>query len=269
MIVLLSPAKTLDFDNDPSFADPELIDSVRDPDFLDQTEQLAEILKPMTPPRLAETLNVSAKLAELNHRRFQDFEVPLPAADCRPAAYAFRGDVYRGLNVDRWTAAQTRYANDHLRILSGFYGVLRPLDRMLPYRLEMGTRLTSDLTPSGLPTFWRSRVTESIAESIAATGSKFVLNLASKEYFAAVDADRLGVPVVTPAFKQRRDGKLRHITLFAKVARGSMAAWVIKTKAKTTRKLQKFDCDGYRYDSDHSTATEPVYWRDDVPTADR
>ena len=205
-------------------------------------------------------MGISAKLSELNHQRFQDWEAPHLKIGSKAAVFAFQGDVYRGLKASDWTTKQVMYAQDHLRILSGLYGVLRPLDKILPYRLEMGTSLK---TPSGkdLYAFWGTQVAEHLRKQLQSSKSKFLLNLASQEYFKVVDQETLDWPVISPAFKEFKNGKYKIISIFAKLARGEMATWVIKNKVKTIKKLTQFSEDGYRYDADQSTDEVPVFVR--------
>ncbi len=254
MLTLLSPAKTLDFES------PLEVKKASDAALLDDAAELAEVLKTYSPTKLRELMHVSEKLAELNVQRFQDWEKPNADNGSRPALFAFQGDVYQGFKATELTEKQLLYAQDHLRILSGLYGVLRPLDRMLPYRLEMGTLLKTE-RGKDLYQFWGQRITDRIAAQLQVTKSKFLLNLASQEYFRSVRAETLNCPVITPAFKDMKNGKYKMITFFAKQARGVMAAWVMKQRVKTTRKLTRFAEEGYRYDAASSTETEPVFLR--------
>jgi cytoplasmic iron level regulating protein YaaA (DUF328/UPF0246 family) len=254
MLTILSPAKTLDFQSEPT------TDVQTTPEFLRESAALVDVLKTLTPKQLGALMGISDSLAELNHQRYQDWQQPMPEVATKQAVLAFKGDVYRGLEADQWTEKQLLYAQDHLRILSGLYGVLRPLDQMLPYRLEMGTALE---TPRGkdLYAFWGGRITEALNRQLGATGSKVLLNLASGEYFRAVRPDEVEASVVSPVFKDKTKGKYRVVAVYAKKARGQMASWVIRNRVKTTRKLQRYDIDGYRYDESASTETEPVFLR--------
>lgn len=259
MLILLSPAKTLDFDSSPKRKRTTV------PRLMDQTAELAQVLKVFSPSELGALMGVSDKLAQLNFDRFQDFEIPMPKAGTRPAIDAFQGDVYTGLQAESFTDKQIDYAQSHLRILSGLYGVLRPLDRMLPYRLEMGTRLK---TPYGkdLYAFWGDHLQKLLQKDLNAAGGKTVLNLASKEYWRSARMEGLresnsGLQIVAPVFKERRGGELKQITLFAKQARGLMAAWAIRQKAKTPAKLTRFDAEGYQYVPDLSSPERPLFVR--------
>ena len=259
MLILLSPAKTIDVDRTPSVA------TDRQPRWLERSSELADALRPLSVTQLKALMKVSEKLAELNRGRWADWERPIPSAGSAPAVFAFRGDVYRGLDADGWTPAQIRYADEHLRILSGLHGVLRPLDRILPYRLEMGTKLSSDavagLDAKTLYDFWDGTIAHSLVDDLTRTKSRYVLNLASKEYSDAAKLKDVPVEVVSPTFEEVKNGKPKMVTLFAKVARGTMASWVIRNKVRTPRKLRTFAEDGYRLDDDRSTDTRPVFVR--------
>lgn len=254
MLVVISPAKTLDFQTEPP------LDSSSQPRLIGQTAELIKKLKTLSPKRIGALMAISDDLASLNHQRFQDFEIPHPGVGTRPALYAFQGDVYRGLRAADLTKKQVQYANDHLRMLSGLYGVLRPLDAMLPYRLEMGTSL-----PIGkhkqLYDFWGDQITDVIRQDIEQSNSKILLNLASKEYFKAVREKNLETQVVSPAFKEMKNGEPKIITVYAKTARGVMANWVMRNKVRTIEKLKQFADDGYQFSAAHSTQGVPVFLR--------
>ncbi|MEM6363278.1 MAG: peroxide stress protein YaaA [Planctomycetota bacterium] len=254
MLTLISPAKTLDFESElPATGTSRC-------DFLPQSETLIGQLKQLRPSEIASLMNVSEAIAELNHDRFQDWERPSKRNGARPALFAFQGDVYRGFKADELSIKQLDYAQTHLRILSGLYGMLRPMDLILPYRLEMGTKFA---TPGAkdLIAFWGDRLTNAVNAQLASSHSKLILNLASKEYFRSVDSRQLSAPVITPAFKEVKNGKAKMITVFAKMARGSMASWVMRKKARTLKKLYQFNDDGYRYDESLSSQWSPVFVR--------
>jgi cytoplasmic iron level regulating protein YaaA (DUF328/UPF0246 family) len=254
MIIVLSPAKTLDFET------PSPIDKTTRPALMKDASILADLCKQQSPEGLRQLMGISEKLAELNHQRFSDWESPHPKQGSKAALFAFQGDVYRGLKSTEWTTKQIEYSQDHLRVLSGLYGLLRPLDRMLPYRLEMGTSLSNE-RGKDLYAFWGGKIAKELKKQIEATKSKCLLNLASQEYFKSIDQSVLGAPIVSPAFKEWKDGKYKIIAIFAKLARGTMASWVVKNKVKTVNKLAQFGEDGYRYDADSSTPTVPVFVR--------
>ncbi|MEM9825970.1 MAG: peroxide stress protein YaaA [Planctomycetota bacterium] len=254
MIVVLSPAKTLDFESEPKHP------AISDPPFPKLTAALAQTLRGYSAERLGDLMHINEQLADLNRQRFQTFEIPTEAEDARSAIDAFQGDVYRGLQAAKWTTKQAAYAHDHLRILSGLYGVLRPLDRILPYRLEMGTRLKTR-RGKNLYEFWGSHLDREIADAIQQSGSQYLLNLASVEYFKVIDPKSQDVPVLAPKFCELRKGKPVSITVFNKMARGSMASWVIRKKVRSESKLRDFAEDGYAYSEEHSQPGKPMFLR--------
>ncbi|PAY15587.1 hypothetical protein CKO51_31170 [Rhodopirellula sp. SM50] len=254
MLIVLSPAKTLDYDSRPK------VPARTTPEWLAESEKLVDLLKKKTPKQIQTLMGVSENLAELNHGRYQDWQLPMPEAASRPAVLAFKGDVYLGLEADQMTEKQLLYAQDHLRILSGLYGVLRPLDSMLAYRLEMGTALKAR-RGKDLYAFWGTRITQSINEQLDATDSRYLLNLASNEYFRSIQKKSVQAEIIAPVFKDQSNGKYRVISYFAKKARGTMASWVIRNKVKTPTKLVKFAEDGYRYDAESSSDAAPVFLR--------
>ncbi len=254
MLIVLSPAKTLDFDSEPP------VSHATNPELIADSQELIGLLKQQTPGDLRNLMGISESLAELNHARFQDWCVPHPQPGAKQAIFAFQGDVYQGLQADTFTDKQLERAQVQLRILSGLYGVLRPFDRILPYRLEMGTALPNS-RGKDLYAFWGDRITARIAESMRADNSRFLLNLASNEYFRSIKASALPAPVVAPAFKEFKNGSYKIISFFAKKARGTMAAWVIRQRVRTLAKLTQFAEDGYRYDAESSTDRVPVFLR--------
>lgn len=255
MLIVLSPAKTLDYETAPT------VRTKTTPELLDESAELVGELRKFSPKRLAALMGISDELAELNHARYQDWEAPMPENATKQAILAFKGEVYRGFQAEQLTEKQLMYAQDHLRILSGLYGALRPLDAMLPYRLEMGTRL-KNARGKDLYAFWGDRITDVINAQLRATRSKHLLNLASAEYFRSLDAKRIDAEIISPVFKDKTKGGYRVVTVYAKKARGTMASWVIRNKAKTLKKLTQFDGDGYRYDEASSSDTQPVFLRD-------
>lgn len=255
MLIILSPAKTLDFETPPPAC------AATEPELIDESVEIAGLLKQFTPGELRDLMGISESLAELNHHRYQDWMAPHPKRGSKEALFAFQGDVYQGLRADTFTEKQVEVAQEQLRILSGLYGVLRPLDRILPYRLEMGTRLANS-RGSDLYAFWKDRVTESLAEQMRNNRSRFLLNLASQEYSRCVDAQGLPAPVLAPAFKELKNGKYKIIAFYAKKARGRMAAWAIRNRVKTASKLEQFAEDGYRFDPQSSSESVPVFLRD-------
>ncbi|WP_163577940.1 peroxide stress protein YaaA [Halomonas faecis] len=254
MLSVISPAKSLDFETPPTTA------HYTQPDLLDRSQTLVDILRGYSPQRLSELMGISDKLAGLNAARFAEWQPPFTPENAKPAAQAFQGDVYQGLAADTFSDTDSAFAQDHLRILSGLYGLLRPLDLIQPYRLEMGTRLEN---PAGkdLYAFWKPLLTEELGKAVAASGSPVLLNLASNEYFKAIDPKRLKARIITPVFKDEKNGKLKIISFYAKKARGLMAAWVIRQRLDDPDGLKDFDIAGYRYNATLSEGDTLVFTR--------
>ena len=251
MLAVVSPAKKLDT------AEVSRSLSFSQPSLLADTEELIQKTKTLKPSDLQSLMGISEKLADLNHARFQDFSTPFTETNAKAAALMFNGDTYTGLDASTLSDASLEWAQDHLAILSGLYGVLRPLDLIQPYRLEMGTRLKTDRGTS-LYDFWGDRITNQIREQLAAHDNKTVVNLASNEYFKSVKTSGLPGPVLTPAFKELRDGKPKMISFLAKRARGMMARYIIDNRVENPADLKEFNVDGYAFDealSDESTWT--------------
>ncbi|MDN6180997.1 MAG: peroxide stress protein YaaA [Halomonas subglaciescola] len=254
MLSVISPAKTLDFDT------PATTAEFTRPDFLDSSQALIDILRGYSPQQISELMGVSDKLAGLNAARFGQWQTPFTPDNAKPAAQAFQGDVYTGLEAERFSAADNRFAQSHLRILSGLYGLLRPLDLIQPYRLEMGTRLVN---PAGkdLYAFWKPTLTQALDDAIAASGSKVLVNLASNEYFKAVDTQALDARVITPVFKDEKNGSYKIISFYAKKARGLMSAWMIRERLDDADGLKAFNVAGYRFDTEASQGDTLVFTR--------
>ncbi|WP_027329719.1 peroxide stress protein YaaA [Marinimicrobium agarilyticum] len=255
MLMLISPAKTLDFDTAP------VTDKATQPDFLDQSRELISILRDLAPQDVSSLMGISDKLGQLNYDRYQQWHTPFTADNAKQAALAFKGDVYTGLDAERFKAGDFSFAQQHLRILSGLYGLLRPLDLIQPYRLEMGTRLGN---PRGanLYDFWGERLTAAINEQLKALKQPAVVNLASNEYFKAVKPKALTAPLVTPVFKDWKNGQYKIISFYAKKARGLMAAYAIENRIKSAEDLKAFDRDGYGFNAGLSTDKQWVFTRD-------
>ena len=252
MLIVLSPAKRLDFTE----ADPALPASERR--FREDTASLARTARARTVAELRRLMGISDDLARLNRERFQAFKAE--SRDGVQAAFAFAGDVYEGLKARELDAAGLAFAQEHIRILSGLYGLLRPLDRIQPYRLEMGTRLKTR-RGSSLYDFWGDRISKRLNSDADGQADPTLVNLASQEYFGAVDARALKLPVVTPHFREARDGESRIISFFAKKARGGMARFAIDERIERAEDLKAFDRDGYRFDSAASTETDWIFTR--------
>ncbi len=257
MLILLSPAKALDFDTAVSRR------AVSEPRLLDQAELLAAVMRTKSVAELAKLSAVSDEIAALNAQRWADFAVPFPRGAVRPAILGFNGDAYQGMDArHRFGTADFTEAQKTLRIVSGLYGVLRPLDAMLAYRLEMGTKLATE-RGSDLYQWWGDRITAVLAADLAASpGAKTVINLASKEYFSAVRPELLGGRVISPRFEDTDARERRKVlSYYAKRARGEMAAWLIRNRVRSARRLPEFAAVGYRYDAASSTEAHPVFVR--------
>lgn len=252
MKIVISPAKSLNFEKElPTTQHTE-------PAFLKQAVTIQKTLKKKKPKQLSALMSISDKLAELNWQRNQDWSVPFTTQNARPAVYAFDGDVYTGLDVYTLPEAKLEALQSKLRILSGLYGLLKPLDLMQPYRLEMGTTITIG-THKNLYAFWKKTITKALKEELKK--DELFVNLASNEYFSAVDVKTLKVPVVTPEFKDYKDGKLKMISFFAKKARGMMVRYIIDTNAKTIEDLKGFNYEGYSFDANLSKGNTLVFTR--------
>lgn len=256
MLSVLSPAKSLDYES-------RLPTRKRSqPRMLARAEDLVDVMVTKSPDELSALMDISPDLAELNAKRYADFTTPFDRHNARPAVLAFNGDVYQGM--DAWSFGERDFteAQKTVRILSGLYGVLRPLDLMQPYRLEMGTRLVTDRGRS-LYEWWGTAITELLNADLAdAPGTEALVNLASEEYFKAVRTDVLDVRVISPRFLDAGpDGTYRVVSFFAKRARGAMAGWLVRNRVRSLRGVRGFDGLGYRYDPDRSTTAEPTFIR--------
>ena len=257
VLVVISPAKSLDY----ASALPTRKHS--QPRLLEEARILADTMAGKSPEEISAMMGISRELGELNFERFQDWETPFTPDTARPALLAFSGDVYMGMDApNTFTERDYTQAQKVLRILSGLYGVLRPLDLMQPYRLEMGSTLTTD-RGRDLYQFWGDRITGMLnADLDTSPGPAVIVNLASNEYFRSVDRAELNGRLITPKFLDSKDGgEPRMISFFAKRARGAMAGWVIRSRLKSVRGLRDFDGGGYAYSPDRSRADEPVFVR--------
>ena len=210
--------------------------------------------------KLQNLMNISPALSALNRERFQSWQREFSLDNAKQAVLAFKGDVYTGLEADTMTSRDLDWAQKHLRILSGLYGVLRPLDLMQPYRLEMGTALKTD-GGKNLYAFWGDQISHALNDQLSEVKSGFLVNLASNEYFKSVNLNALDAEVITPAFKDWKNGEYKMISFFAKKARGRMSAWVIKNRIKSVKRLVEFNLDGYRFDASSSSENKPVFLR--------
>ncbi len=254
MLVVVSPAKNLDFESDIP------VSQFTQPAMLEDTERLMEVCRTLSPADLSSLMKISDKLATLNANRFAEFSTPFTPDNARQAMYAFNGDVYTGLDAYSLDSETVEYAQKHLRILSGLYGLLRPLDLMQAYRLEMGTKLTN---PEGkdLYAFWNDRITYVLNKALEAQGDNVLINLASNEYFKAVQKKSLDGMIITPTFKDCKNGQYKIISFFAKKARGLMARYILENRVEDVEGLKNFDVDGYQFSEEQSSSTELVFLR--------
>jgi cytoplasmic iron level regulating protein YaaA (DUF328/UPF0246 family) len=260
MLIVLSPAKTLDFTS----AIPKL--PVTQPRFIHQATELIEILREKSPAELASLMHISDKLSTLNAERYAQWSPRVTPANSRPAILAFNGDVYEGLDAAHLRRNDLQWAQDHIALLSGLYGVLRPLDLMQPYRLEMGTRLPN---PQGkdLYAYWGNHIAQTLREQLQGHTHPLLVNLASDEYFGAVRMEAFGLPVVQPVFQDGNAGVYKTISFYAKRARGLMARYAITHRIADPDRLKAFDLEGYGYSAEASTTSRWVYRRAKPQTA--
>ncbi len=255
MLIVVSPAKTLDFET------PAHTRLHSQPLFLDQSQQLVKQLREFSPQDIAALMKLSDKLASLNAARYEQWSRPFDTDNAKQALLAFRGDVYTGIDADSLDDEGLEFAQQHLRILSGLYGVLKPLDLIQPYRLEMGTRLAN---PQGkdLYAFWGDRLTEHLNGEFSQQQDQVLINLASNEYFRAVRPRQLKAKVITPIFKDYKGGKYKIISFWAKKARGLMTRYIIDNRISSPQQLKEFDVDGYYFVPASSTEQDWVFQRD-------
>ena len=255
MLAIISPAKTLDFESAvKNFP-------VSQPHFTDYSEQLIEVCRKLSPQDLSSLMSISDKLAGLNAARFAEWTKIHNENNSRAALFAFKGDVYTGLDADSLSEDDVAFAQSHLRMLSGLYGLLKPLDLMQPYRLEMGTKLAN---PKGkdLYAFWRNVITQAVQQAIDEQGDNVLINLASDEYYKSVKENQLNAKIIKPVFLDNKNGKYKVISFYAKKARGLMCRYLIQNRLTDIEQLKEFDLGGYWFDSASSTETEFVFKRD-------
>lgn len=254
MLVLLSPAKDL------AASTPQGLKGLTTPALLEQAVPLAAKLRSLSARKLADLMELSPKLAELNRARYQAWATPFTSANARPAVFVFNGEAYRGFDARTLDAHDLRFAQRHLRILSGLYGVLRPLDLIQDYRLMMGTPLSVGRSKD-LYAYWGDRISDQLRSDLAAAGAPVIVNLASSEYFRAVRAERLGARIITPVFKDRTPQGYRVVMVFAKHQRGAMARHIVRQRLLDPEALKRYDGDGYRFAPEESSGDEWVYLR--------
>lgn len=254
MLAVISPAKSIDLEktvNTLKFTVPEL---------LDKSEKLATKLKNMSPAQLSALMDISSDLGELNFKRYQEWHLPFTPENARPAVAIFNGEVYQGLKADTLPEEKLELAQTRLRILSGLYGILRPLDLIQPYRLEMGTKLKY-YKSDNLYDFWNPEITKKINQALGESGSKVLVNLASNEYFKSIDKKKLKATIVTPDFKDLKNGEYKMISFFAKRARGLMTRFMLENNITNPAELEAFDSEGYAFNPRLSKPGNPVFTR--------
>jgi len=254
MLIVISPAKKLNMDTSAPFSKYTI------PELLEHSHSLVNTLRDKDSFDIAEMMKLSMKLADLNVARYQAWHTPFTTDNAKQALWAFRGDVYQGMDADSFSAHDVNFAQAHLRVLSGLYGLLRPLDLMQAYRLEMGTRLHN---PRGkdLYAFWGTIITEQLNSALAEQGDNILLNLASQEYFKSVQIKALKGKIITPVFKESKNGQYKIIGIYAKRARGLMSRYIIQNRINKPEELQLFDVDGYQFNPELSTPQQIVFTR--------
>jgi len=255
MLAVISPAKKLDFETSTRVRKHTL------PDFLGEAENLVRDLRKRSANELQALMGISTKLAELNRDRYDKWTPKVSPQNSRQALMAFMGDVYIGLDACSLSSRELDYAQSHLRILSGLYGILRPLDLVQPYRLEMGTKL-DNAQGSNLYNFWGDKLSSTLCAQAKSVRTEYLINLASNEYFNAIDNAELKLKIITPVFKDRTKGKYKVVSFFAKKARGMMARYILNTRPKKPEDLRQFDAGGYMFNEDISSTSKIIFTRD-------
>lgn len=256
MLALISPAKTLDYESTlPT-------DHYTLPRLLDQSQQLIDVARQLSATEIAQLMSVSEKIAQLNVARFHDWQADFNFSNARQAIFAFKGDVYTGLDAYALADQEIEFAQQHLRMLSGLYGLLRPLDLMMPYRLEMGTKLANPIG-ANLYAFWGDTITNLINADLAETQSEVLVNIASDEYYKSVNEKKINAEIIKPVFLDQKNGKYKVISFYAKKARGLMARYIIENKLEHAEDLKSFNTDGYYFDAESSLKGELVFKRDE------
>ena len=254
MLIVISPAKTLDYETPPKTK------VFTTPDYLEHSQRLINRLRNFSSLDLSDLMKVSAKIADLNFGRYESWKKPFTEKNAKQSILAFKGDVYTGLDAETFKADDFKFAQNHLRVLSGLYGLLRPLDLMQPYRLEMGTKLKTDVGKN-LYEFWGSDITEGLNLQLKKIKSRYLINLASNEYFKSVKVKELDAEIITPAFKEFKNGDYKMIGIYAKKARGLLSRYIIQNKLSDPEDIKSFCEDGYRYNKKLSKGSNWVFTR--------
>ncbi len=254
MLLLISPAKTLDFETD------AITEQYSQPSFLAESAELIDQLKTLSPSEVSSLMSISEKLGTLNSNRFLQWQLPFTPENSKQALLAFKGDVYEGINANSFSSEDLNWANQHLRILSGLYGLLKPLDLIQAYRLEMGTRFANQ-GGKNLYEFWANKITDKINNELSTHKNGCIINLASNEYFKSVKPKLLNGEIITPVFKDWKNDKYKIISFYAKKARGMMSAYIIKNRLENPAEIKQFDTAGYAYCAEESTTNNWVFLR--------
>ncbi len=255
MLAVISPAKRLDFKA------PSISAKYSLPVFLDESKQLIKVLRNKSPADISRMMNLSSNLADINYRRYAEWQTPFDSGNAKPAALAFKGDVYLGLQAESFSPGDFAWAQNHLRILSGLHGILKPLDLIQPYRLEMGTKLTVGRRRN-LYDFWGSKVTDALNEVLNTQKRPILINLASHEYFGVVKPEKVDARIITPSFKDLKNGRYKFLSFYAKKARGLMTRYIVENRISTLKALKEFNVAGYYFSESQSRGDHWTFLRD-------
>jgi uncharacterized protein len=254
MLILISPAKTLDF------ATSALINEYTLSEYLPKSRQLISKLKKLKPEQISKLMNISPKLGQINYERFREWNLDEDTTNSKQAVFAFKGDVYIGLDIDQFTEDDLKYTQDHLRILSGLHGILKPLDLIQAYRLEMGTKLNVG-GKNNLYAFWGDLITKSLNKDLADQQTDVLVNLASDEYFKSINLKKLDAKVITPVFRDFKNGSYKFLSFYGKKARGMMTRFILKHRLTNPEDLKLFEEEGYYYNENRSTGDKMMFFR--------
>ena len=255
MLTVISPAKTLDYETAP------VTQKATQPQFLENASSLVEDARTLSSNEIQALMGVSRKIADINHERFRNWETPFSLDNAKQSILAFKGDVYTGLDAETLSSEQLNFAQNHLRILSGLYGLLRPLDLMQPYRLEMGLKFANK-QGKNLYEFWGKSITNAINKELENAGSPLLVNLASNEYFKSIQKEDVSAEIITPTFKDLKNERYKIISIYAKKARGQMARYIIENQLEASSDLKYFNIDNYKFNEFESSPNEIVFTRD-------
>jgi len=254
MLIIISPAKTMD-------SNPVKLNTpASQPDFLPDSLEIVNVLKKYSPKRISTLMKINPKLSQLNFERYQEWELPFNEHNAKPAIYSFKGDVYNGIKIEEYTDSDLEHAQESLRILSGLYGVLRPLDLIQPYRLEMGTKLKVK-RKKDLYNFWGKKLMNNLQEDLKSSNQNVLINLASAEYFKAVHLNKLTSRIITPVFREYNNGTYKFMSVFGKRARGLMVRYILKNRINNPEEIKLFDAEGYFYNDQQSKGDDWVFTR--------